>query len=184
MWWCHVLALVTAHTVSASHRNMVIILTLLTTLSPIIVITGEAGNQSEARVRDSWPIGGKHRGGRRYQAESDLANNSRTQTSLAKTAIMELRPVQSQCPRARAQLSTPELDRVWMRWESYRSCISGYTIPFYQWPGYGGAERLVFGAIFWLIMFDHAKSRVMIPAKPGLIDTIASAPLRAQSVSD
>ncbi len=74
---------------------MVIILTLLTTLSPIIVITGEAGNQSEARVRDSWPIGGQHRGGRRYQAESDLANNSRTQTSLAKTAIMELRPVQS-----------------------------------------------------------------------------------------
>ena len=49
----HKFALVTAHTVSASHRNMVIILTLLTTLSPIIVITGEAGNQSEARVRDS-----------------------------------------------------------------------------------------------------------------------------------
>ena len=138
VWWCHVLALVTAHTVSASHRNMVIILSLLTTLSPIIVITGEAGNQSEARVRDWWPIGGQHRGGRGYQAESDLANNSRTQTSLAKTAIMELRLVQSKCPRARAQLSSPELDRVWMRWESYPSCSSGYTILFYQWPGCGG----------------------------------------------
>ena len=188
MRWCHESWLWSPPTHEASHRNMVII---LTALSPIILITGEAGDQSEARVRDSWPIRGQlTEVAGWYQAESDLANNSRTQTSLAKTAIMKLRLVQSQvevssssgsalncwawsCLNEMRELS--DLDQ--------HQCTRDHFISGQGW-GQWGAERLVFGAIFWLIMFDHAKSRVMIPAKPGLIDTIATAPLRAQSVSD
>ena len=53
-------------------------------------------DQSEDRVWHSGPIGGQlTEVAGWYQAESDLANNSRTQTSLAKTAIIELRLVHS-----------------------------------------------------------------------------------------
>ena len=97
VWWCHdVMSPGAGHRPhsEASHRNMAII---LTTLSPIIMILGRGGrDQSEDRVWHSGPIGGQlTEVAGWYQAESDLANNSRTQTSLAKTAIIELRLVHS-----------------------------------------------------------------------------------------
>ena len=163
----------------ASHRNMAII---LTTLTLIIMITR---HQSEDRVCHSGPIRGQlTEVAGWYQAESDLANNSRTQTSLAGQNCNHWAEVSALPSVLQLELSSQLLlDRVWMRWECWPVCTSCHgtrdTIL-----SVARVERLVFGAIFWLIMFDHAKSRVMIPAKPGLIDTIASAPLRAQTVSD
>ena len=124
----------------ASHRNMVII---LTTLSPIIVITGETGDQSEARFRDSWPIRCQlTEVAGWYQAESDLANNSRTQTSLAKTAIMELRLVQS---RVEVSSSLGSALNCWawsclneMReWPDLDQHQRVHETILYEWPGLG-----------------------------------------------
>ena len=174
-----VLALVTTHTV----RHLTATWPLSSPHSPSSSGSPGTNQRTESATLDQSEASSAEVVGW-YQTESDLANNSRTQTSLAGQNCNHWAEVSALPGVLQLGLSSQLLlDRVWMRWECWPVCTSCHgtrdTIL-----SVARVERLVFGAIFWLIMFDHAKSRVMIPAKPGLIDTIASAPLRAQTVSD
>ena len=133
-WWCHdVMSPGSGHHPhsEASHRNMAII---LTTLTLIIRITRD---QSEDRVCHSGPIRGQlTEVAGWYQAESDLANNSRTQTSLAGQNCNHWAEV-SACPVSSNLSSALNCCLIVFEWDEnvglsvHHAMV--HAIPFYQW---------------------------------------------------